>query len=134
MLKSASMANIMVVDDEPSIVMLMKIIIERNGHKVSEASNGEEALKALGVEPPDPSAGLPDLVVLDLMMPIVNGYSVAIAMKDDPRTREIPLLIVTAKSDMRQPLSAIPAVAGFFNKPFNPRELVETIEKILSGR
>ena len=128
------MANIMVVDDEEAIIALMRMILERCGHKVFKAGNGEEALKALGVEPSNPSAPLPDIMVLDLMMPIVDGYTVAITMKDDPRTQKIPILVVTAKSDMRAPLSAIPQVAGFFDKPFNPKQLIETIDKILAKK
>ena len=128
------MPNIMVVDDEEAIVSLMEIIITRSGHKVSKAGNGEEALKALGVEPSDPGAPLPDLIVLDLMMPFVDGYTVAVTMRDDPRTKAIPILVVTAKSDMRSSLAKIPAVAGFFEKPFNPKQLVETINTILARK
>lgn len=128
------MANIMVVDDEREITALMKLILERAGHKVTTAGNGEEALLAMGVEPANPANALPDLMVLDLMMPIVDGFTVAITMRDDPRTVKIPLLIVTAKSDMRDAFREIPAVAGFFVKPFNPRQLVETIAGILAAK
>lgn len=128
------MASIMVIDDEEAIVRLMKMVIEKSGHTVSSAENGEQTLQALGLEPANESAVLPDLMVLDLMMPIVDGYTVALTMKDNPRTKNIPILVVTAKSDMRAPLAAIPQVVGFFEKPFNPKQLVETINSILANR
>lgn len=128
------MANILVVDDEKEIVMLMKIILERAGHKVTSAGNGEIALQALGVDPADSDVALPDLVVLDLMMPIVDGFTVAVTLRDEPRTAKLPLLIVTAKTDMRDRFAEVPAVAGFFVKPFNPKQLVETIASLLPGK
>lgn len=128
------MAVIMVVDDEEAIVSLMKMVITRSGHSVRTAENGEVTLQELGLEPVNEAAELPDLIVLDLMMPIVDGYTVALRMKDVQRTKNIPILVVTAKSDMRAPLSAIPQVAGFFEKPFNPKKLVETINTILAAR
>ena len=128
------MANILVVDDEKEIVMLMKIILERAGHKVTSAGNGEIALQVLGVDPADSDAVLPDLVVLDLMMPIVDGFTVAVTMRDEPRTAKLPLLIVTAKTDMRDRFAEVPSVAGFFVKPFNPKQLVETIASVLLGK
>lgn len=126
------MANILIVDDEQPLVMIMKFVLEKAGHRISAAYNGQEALQALGVDPPDPSAPLPDLVILDVMMPIVDGYTVAAAMQEDPRTARVPLLIITAKSDSRPRFDELPAVAGFFIKPVNPQELRETVAKVLT--
>lgn len=128
------MADILIVDDEQSLVTIMKFILEKAGHRIREAYNGQEALEALGVAPPNPSVPLPDLVILDVMMPIVDGYTVAVAMRSDPRAARVPLLIITAKSDMRPHFEEIPAVAGFFVKPFDPKELRETVAKVLPGK
>lgn len=127
------MARILVVDDEPAVVDLVKIILEKAGHSVDEAYNGKEALKALGVDPQDAAAPLPDLVVLDVMMPIVDGYTVAITMKNDARAGRVPLIVVTAKNDMRHLFEAIPSVAAFVAKPFDPGALRATVAKILGA-
>ena len=126
------MARILIVDDEDSVVMLMKMVLEKAGHETLEAFNGKEALKLLGVEPPASSAPLPDLILLDVMMPLVDGYTVAVALKNEPRTAKVPIVVVTAKGDMRRLFEAIPQVAGFFGKPFDPKLLRETVDKILA--
>lgn len=124
------MAKILVVDDEPSVLMLMRFALERVGHEVSEAGNGVEALSALGIDPANDSAPLPDLVILDVMMPIMDGLTTAKRMLQSPRAAKIKILVVTAKGDMRQLFESMPHVAGFFQKPFDPKILRETIAKL----
>ncbi len=128
------MAKILIVDDEPAVVQLMCFILERVGHTVTQAFNGQEALKVLGVAPVNPEAPLPDLILLDVMMPIVDGYTVAITLKNDPRASVVPLLVITAKSDMRNMFSALPNVKAFFNKPFDPKSLREAVAKIVAAQ
>ena len=123
------MARVLVVDDEPSVVMLMRFVLEKSGHAVTEAHNGLEALKALGVDPHDDSVELPEVVLLDVMMPIMDGLATAEAMRDHPRASKVPILVVTAKGDMRQLFEAMPQVAGFFQKPFDPKLLREAVAK-----
>lgn len=121
------MARLLVVDDEPAIVLLICTVLETAGHQVDMASNGQEALAKLGVSPDNPAASLPDLVLLDVMMPILDGVAVAAAMRDHPRTARIPILIVTAKGDMSTLFEAMPQVAGFFQKPFDTASLREAV-------
>lgn len=128
------MARILVVDDEPSVVMLMRFVLEKAGHAVAEAHNGQEALALLGVEPEDPSADLPDAVLLDVMMPIMDGLATAEAMSEHPRASKVPILVVTAKGDLRALFEAMPQVAGFFQKPFDPKALREAILRIVPAR
>ncbi|MBI3553178.1 MAG: response regulator transcription factor [Elusimicrobia bacterium] len=128
------MAKILVVDDEPVIVSMMKVILEKAGHAVASAGNGVEAVKALGIDPPDASVHLPDLVVLDIMMPIMDGYTVSVMMKDFPRTSTIPILIVTAKSDMASAFEAMPSVGGFFIKPFDPKALRDAVGRLVATK
>ena len=128
------MARILIVDDEEHIVALMRFILEKSGHAVSSVGNGQEALRVLGVDPSDESAALPDLVILDVMMPIMDGYTAAIAIRNCPRTAALPILVVTAKGDMRHLFEAIPSVAGFFEKPFDPKDLREVIFKVAAGK
>jgi CheY-like chemotaxis protein len=123
------LAKILVVDDEPSVVMLMRFVLEKSGHSVTEAHNGQEALKILGVEPEDAGADLPDVVLLDVMMPIMDGLATAQALRGHPRASKVPILVVSAKGDMRGLFEEMPQVAGFFQKPFDPRLLREAIAK-----
>ena len=123
------MARLLIVDDEPSLVLLMRTVLERAGHQIEEARNGQEALVKLGINPENPGAHLPDLVLLDVMMPIMDGVAVAAAMREHPRTAKVPILIVTAKGDMRSLFEAMPQVAGFFQKPFDPASLRAAVLK-----
>lgn len=121
------MPKVLVVDDEPSVVMLMRFVLEKSGHTVTEAHNGLEALKLLGVDPADDAAELPDVVLLDVMMPVMDGLATAEAMRDHPRASKVPILVVTAKGDMRRLFEEMPQVAGFFQKPFDPKALREAV-------
>ncbi len=128
------MAKLLIVDDEPSLVLLMSTVLEKVGHTATSACNGQEALVKLGVSPEDPSAALPDLILLDVMMPILDGFGVAAALKDHPRAGKIPILIVTAKGDMRPLFEAMPQVAGFFQKPFTPAGLREAVARAVTPK
>ena len=123
------MAKVLVVDDEPSIVLLMRFMLEKSGHTVSEAHNGAEALAALGVAPDNAAADLPDVVLLDAMMPVMDGLAAAEAMRVHPRASKVPILVVTAKGDMRELFESMPQVAGFFQKPFDPGALREAVAR-----
>jgi CheY-like chemotaxis protein len=125
------MAELLVVEDDPDARGLMCFILEKAGHEVQAAGNGQEALAILGVDPPDAAKPLPDLVLLDVMMPIMDGYTAAIAMKNAPRTAKLPIVVVTAKGDMRQLFEALPTVKAFSQKPFEPKMLRETVDKAL---
>ena len=123
------MAKVLVVDDESSVVILMRFLLEKSGHAITEAHNGLEALAALGVRPDNPAADLPDVILLDVMMPVMDGLTVAKAMHDHPRASKVPILVVTAKGDLRQLFAAMPQVVGFFQKPFDPRLLREAVAR-----
>ncbi len=124
------MAKVMIVDDEPSVVMLLRFVLEKAGHAVTEAHNGQEALAALGVAPDDASADLPAVMVLDVMMPVMDGLATAREMSKHPRASKIPILVVTAKGDMRPLFEAMPQVAGFFQKPFDPKSLRDAVARL----
>lgn len=123
------MANLLIVDDEPTLVLLMRTVLEKDGHVIDSAENGQIALVKLGVAPDNPAAPRPDLILLDVMMPVLDGLGVAAALKDHPRAGGVPILIVTAKGDMRPLFEAMPQVAGFFQKPFTPAGLREAVLK-----
>lgn len=128
------MARILIVDDEDAILTLMSFILEKVGHKVATARNGLEALQALGVDPPDYTRELPDLVVMDVMMPIMDGHTACKRIQADPRAARLPLIVVTAKGDMRSLFDAMPGVAAFFSKPFDPKALREAVQKAIDRK
>ncbi len=129
------MATIMVVDDEPEIVTLLRFVLEKDGYSILEASNGQVALERLGVQPPAPGTLLPDLIILDIMMPVMDGYTLNSRLQKDDRTRHIPILVLTAKGQkMRDLFEMAPNVAAYVQKPFDPKMLRELIASILSTK
>ena len=83
------MAAILVVDDEPEIVTLLRFVLESDGHSVAHAIHGVDALEKLGVEPAKPETALPDLIVLDIMMPVMDGYQLNMRLQTDARVSGI---------------------------------------------
>ena len=128
------MARLLVVDDEPDVTVMLKFMLEKDGHSVSTANDGLSALAAVGVEPADASKPLPDLVLLDMMMPGMDGYEVCQRLYADPRTRAVPVLMLTGKDDMRDLNHRVPNVAAHVGKPFDPRQLRELIAGMMGKR
>lgn len=117
--------KILVVDDEPAIVRLMEFILARQGHETLHAGNGEEALQKI-------RAHHPDLVLLDIMMPRIDGYEVAQQLRADPETRRLPIIMLSAKAqeeDLRR--GAEVGVDAYVTKPFSPEHLVQVVTEHL---
>ncbi len=126
----------MVVEDEKDVVTLLKFLLEKDGHKVTEAYNGLEALAKMGVDGEkkmDASPFLPDLILLDVMMPIMDGYSVCTKLQEMESTRKIPVIILTAKGEMRE-LFDRANVAAYINKPFDIQKLRQVIAQVLERK
>jgi DNA-binding response OmpR family regulator len=118
---SVSKPRILVVDDEPDLVMVLKIGLETEGYDVLTASDGEQGL-ALARQ------SMPDLLVLDLMLPRMDGYKVCRALKFDERYKKIPIFILSARSGETDRRLALELGADeFHSKPYNMRELVGRI-------
>ena len=129
------MPAIMVVDDEPDIVTLLRFILSQEGHAVTDAGNGQIALERLGLEPVVLETVLPDLIVLDIMMPVMDGYQLNMRLQTEARAKNIPILVLTAKGQkMRDLFEMAPNVAAYVQKPFDPKMLVELIAGILASR
>ncbi|HBL16599.1 MAG: hypothetical protein A2X36_15960 [Elusimicrobia bacterium GWA2_69_24] len=129
------MGTILIVDDEPEIVTLLRFILEKDGHSILEAGNGVIALERLGVDPPVMQAPRPDLIILDIMMPVMDGYTLNSRLQKEERTQSIPILVLTAKGQkMRELFEMAPNVAAYVQKPFDPKMLRELIGGILAGR
>jgi len=128
------MAHILIADDDHATVELMEIILTRADHRITKCGSGRETLKTLGLEPEDPSADLPDLILLDIMMPKTDGYTIGTMIRNHERTRHIPIMIVSALREMSRLFDATVKVEGFLTKPFSPEDLLGTVAKILAAK
>ncbi|UCF28402.1 MAG: response regulator [Chloroflexota bacterium] len=118
--------TILVVDDEKRILSLLKAYLEQQGFQVVTAVNGQEAVYTARHEKPD-------LIILDIMMPDVDGYAVAAQIRREISTRSIPILIFTAKSGLDDKSLGLDLGAdGFITKPISTRELLSQVERMLS--
>jgi len=116
--------TVAVIDDDPEIVMVNMIILRAKGYEAIAAYSGEEGLEMVGRE-------TPDVVLLDIMMPGLDGFETCRRLKSDERTRDIPVIFVTAKTSEDCYEEAFAAGgSGFLSKPFEPDELFESIEKV----
>jgi len=126
--------RILLVDDEQEILTLLRFVLEKDGYLISEARNGKIALDVLGVEPPNPNATIPDLIVLDIMMPVMDGYTLNTRLRVSDRTKNIPIIVLTARGQtMRDLFEVAPNVAAYLQKPFDPKMLRELIAGILKN-
>lgn len=118
--------KILIVDDDPETLRLVGLMLQRQGFQTLSAKNGAEGLWLADNEKPD-------LIVLDLMMPDVDGYQVAKKLKSDPATANITLLVFTAKSQAEDRIAGIEAGADdYLTKPVRPAELIAHIKALLS--
>lgn len=120
-------ARILVADNDEDILTLVAFRLERLGHEVLLARDGAEALERAQRE-------LPDLCVLDVMMPQLTGYDVTRRLRADPRTQHVPVILLTARvreDDIRVGFDA--GADGYVRKPFSPQELREQVEAALAG-
>ena len=116
---------VVVVEDEADILDLITYNLEKSGFRVAGFEEGESALRAIGTSPPD-------LIVLDLMLPGMDGLDVCRHLKQDGATREIPILMLTAKAEEVDRIVGLELGAeDYLTKPFSPRELVLRIQAIL---
>lgn len=119
--------KILAVDDERHIVRLIQVNLERAGYQVVTAFDGPEALKKVESE-------RPDLVVLDVMMPRMDGFEVLKRLQANPDTREIPVIMLTAKAQDADVFRGwASGVSAYLTKPFNPLELITFVKRIFSG-
>jgi two-component system phosphate regulon response regulator PhoB len=117
--------HVLVVDDEPDIVALVAYHLAKEGYRVSTASNGTEALRTAQQDPPA-------LMVLDLMLPGLTGFEVVEALRAEPATRDIAVLMLTARKEEPDRVQGLSLGADdYLTKPFSPRELVLRVRNIL---
>ncbi|HMO60145.1 MAG TPA: response regulator transcription factor [Roseiflexaceae bacterium] len=117
--------TILVVDDEPGIVAIARDYLDRAGFRVITAGDGQAALRMARSEQPA-------LLVLDLMLPILDGLDVARALREDPATRRMPIIMLTARVEEADRLIGLELGADdYVTKPFSPRELVARVRAVL---
>ena len=119
--------SILCIEDEPEMIDLIRLILSRRGFEVTGAAGGKEGLEKLQNDLQ------PDLVLLDLMMPDMDGWEVYQQMKADEKTKDIPVIVVTAKAQSIDKVLGlhIAKVDDYIAKPFSPQELLNSVEKVL---
>lgn len=126
---NANLKCILCVEDEPEMIDLIRLILGRRGFEVKGAAGGIEGLKMIRQDPPD-------LVLLDLMMPDMDGWEVYQQMKADEKTKHIPVIVVTAKAQSIDKVLGlhIAKVDDYITKPFSPQDLMNSVDKVLKDK
>lgn len=119
--------RILIVDDEPNILVPLEFLMKREGYEVSVASDGQAALEAL-------SAGATDLVILDVMLPRMSGFEVCRRIRADPALGGLKILMLTAKGRDAEVEKGLGLGAdAYVTKPFSTRDLVVRVRELLKG-
>jgi len=117
--------KIVLAEDEPQIARLVEFKLKKEGYQVICKGNGEEALAAIKTEKPD-------LILLDVMMPVMDGYEVLRRVKEDENLKNIPVVMLTARAQERDVVKGIDMGADdYITKPFHPAELLARVKRIL---
>jgi len=117
--------KIMIVDDEPDILFIVGQMLESSGYEVIKAVDGKDCLNKL-------SEVIPDLVLLDIMMPEINGWDVAAKIKENPKWNNIPIVFLTIKGDTMSIGMGGMVAEDYITKPFDIKDLKNRVEKILN--
>jgi two-component system, OmpR family, response regulator VicR len=126
---NAKLKSILCIEDEPEMIDLIRLILGRRGFDVKGANGGVEGLKMIRQE-------MPDLILLDLMMPDMDGWEVYQQIKADEKTKGIPVIVVTAKAQSIDRVLGlhIAKVDDYIAKPFSPQDLLTSVERVLQSR
>jgi two-component system response regulator VicR len=121
--------RIVYIEDDTEMIDLVTLILNRRGYEVKGAHNGREGLDTVLKDPPD-------LILLDLMMPDLDGWNIYQQIKSNNAVSEIPVIIITAKA---QPIDRvlglhIAKVDDYISKPFHPRDLLDSVERVISSK
>lgn len=117
--------KLLLIDDDPNLILLVKDYLEFRGYEVITAENGREALEVL-------ESNTPDMIICDVMMPEMDGYSLVSTIRSDPKTSWIPVLFLSAKGQSQDRVKGLNIGADVYMvKPFEPEELVAQVESSL---
>ena len=127
MARMADKKKILVVDDEPYIVELLKLRLESNGYEVLIADDGDTGLEKAETEKPD-------LILLDVMMPTINGVEVCRLLKENQFTKHIPVILLTVKNQQKDRVLGLSAGSDFYiAKPYDPRDLLDKVNQAIKS-
>lgn len=116
--------RVLVIDDEPDVLFLCRVNLQHAGHEVLEALNGERGMELAATD-------RPDLIVLDIMLPRLDGFSVLKALAADPGTKDTPVVLLTARVQAGDQLRAWRAgCCEYVTKPFSPLGLTDTVQRV----
>jgi DNA-binding response OmpR family regulator len=119
--------NVLVVDDEPNILLCLEFLMKKEGHNVRIARDGEEALAEIRKEPPD-------LVLLDVMMPKRNGFDVCEIIRANPQWKDVRVVMLTAKGrDVEREKGFAAGADDYITKPFSTRDVLAQVERLLAA-
>ena len=118
----------LVADDEMDVCLLIAAVLRRQGHLVTTAGDGVQALRAAISDPPD-------VIVADVMMPHMDGYKLTQALARDPQTRDVPVVVVTARAGgVDRDFAFTSGAKAFLRKPFSNKVLAEQVSNVACGR
>jgi CheY-like chemotaxis protein len=120
------LSRILIVDDDPSTRYVLRLILEREGYEIDEAANGEAALDMIR---PD---ALPDIVMTDLMMPVMGGVELIQRLRSEPRTAAIPIVVVSSNPEAARSLQSSGLVDAIVSKPFTASRLADRVRALAS--
>lgn len=120
--------RVLVVDDDPHVLQLLRVNFELEGYDVVSANNGEEALKVI-------ASKKPDILVCDIMMPGMDGLEVVRRVRSKGSTKDLPIVMVSAKAQQGDVAAGDDAGAdAYVTKPFDPQDLLDVVERLLKRR
>jgi two-component system phosphate regulon response regulator PhoB len=120
-------ARILIVEDHPTMREAMRLVLEREGFDIDEAADGDQALIAVRDR-------APDLVLLDMSIPGASGPEVLAAVKDDPATSDVRVIVVTATGEEGRAAAIASGADHYFTKPFSPIALLQAVEEVIGPR
>ena len=119
--------RVLLVDDDPAMLRLLQVNFRLEGFRVETASRGDEAVVQALTDPPD-------ALILDVMMPGLDGYQVAARLRQDPSFADVPIVFLTARVMEEDRAQGEAFGADYLTKPFDPAELIETVRRRLAGQ
>lgn len=124
---SSSVKTILIADDDEDLRLLVQVTLENPAYRILTAVDGRQTLDVV-------KEHRPDLLIIDWMMPRLNGCEAVIQLRQNPHTATIPVVMLTAKDSLEpQEQMASLALAGYLRKPFSPLELIKTVREVLKG-
>ena len=118
------MGKILIVEDNLLVLELLDMVLKPRGHQITFTIDGSKAFELA-------ADNQPDLIILDIMLPHLDGYSIQTALLQDPKTKDIPIIVVTSKVRAEELFTTTANVRGLLSKPFSVKELTQKVDSVL---